>query len=164
MTGGTGGGSETKLSPEEWVLAVLFAGKNRPVRGKLMLMKTMFIAAKEIVPAADPVLAFYPKDYGPFSREVARAIEELARTGLVLARGGRGDKDTDRTDFFLTGEGVAEGERVLRRLAPDIQQRLRELREGAEEMGYSGIVRYVYAKYPEYATASKIRKEIQVDS
>lgn len=145
------------------MLAVLYAEKHRPVRGKLMLMKTMFIAAKEIVPEADQVLAFYPKDYGPFSREVAKAVEDLAKKGLIVARGGGEDRETDRTDFYLAPAGSEQGEKVFLRLQPESQERLRELRAGAEEMGYSGIVRYVYAKYPEYISASKIRKAVQVD-
>ena len=142
---------------------MLLAGRNRPIRGKLMLMKTMFIAAKEIVPEADKALAFYPKDYGPFSRHVAVGVEHLVRSGFVLARGAGEERETDRTDFSLTPTGKAQASQLFERLPAEVRKRIGELRDGAEEMGYTGIVRYVYAMYPEYISASKIRKAIQVD-
>jgi len=34
-------------------------------------------------------------------------------------------------------------------------------RKGWDQLGYTGIVRFVYAKYPEYAVYSKIKNEVE---
>ena len=163
-TGGERSESRVEVTVDDLVLAVLFAEAERPVNGGLMLMKLLFLVGKEIDPRFDSVLSFFPKDFGPYSRRVAQSLKRLVNGQLVDSRRNLSDSsDFERTDFSLTPQGLLAASEAFHKLDPGTRVKLSQLRRGAEELGYSGILRYVYSKYPEYADLSKIREEVEVD-
>jgi len=146
------------LSPEEWVLAFMYAGNKNIVHGKLMFIKQFFIATKEIIPRLDEQFRFYPCNYGPYSRILAKTIENLIEEGYIKSK-----KHDDHLDFFLSDEGKKRSKECYEKLPQDIRDRLDRLRLSANQMGYTGILRYVYTRYPSYASASKIREDVGND-
>jgi uncharacterized protein YwgA len=150
-------------SARDYVLAILGAEPERPVRGTLMLVKLAFIAAKEIDRRADALMEFFPFDYGPYSKVLAQTVNQLIREGLVIPSSHLSEMGGERTEYRLTAAGKAAAEEATKALGPDIAERLRKLRRGADQLGYGGILRHVYTRYPEYASASKIREEVMAD-
>src|SRR2546425_3955050 len=156
--------AEPPVTVDDLVLGLLYAEPDRPVKGGLMMMKLLFLIGKEIEPELDQLLSFFPKDFGPYSQKVASSLNRLEQTSLVSSRKSAAESgDLERTDFKLTSLGRERARVAFDRLRPETRAKVQQLRRGAEELGYSGILRYVYSKYPEYADSSKIREDYQVD-
>jgi len=148
------------LTLEEWVLAFLYADPTREtsipkVRGKLLLFKQFFVFVKEIERDLDRVANFIPYDYGPYSFELQNALDNLViRQDISLTRSG------DRIDFSLTENGMKTASKIFSTI-PDLKkEKMEKLRQDANNLGYNGVLRYVYARYPEFTTLSKIKHRV----
>ena len=141
----------SKLTNEEWVLAILYANNQRPIYGKLMLVKTVFLVAKEIEPSLERRLNFFPYDLGPYSKSLAEIVDSLVKGGLVEIQGSGGD-----FIFALTQKGREAAMKASERLPPATRGVLDRKRRAWNQLGYHGIVRLVYTRYPEYTGKSKI--------
>jgi uncharacterized protein YwgA len=146
---------EKHLSAEDWVLALLSV-VDKPIHGRLMLVKEMFLIAKEIDSKLDKELNFFPYDLGPYSKVLAQKLNEMVSKELIEAASNVGEEG--EFTFSLTPKGRQEAERVLGELPNEVQELLRKKRRGWDQLGYRGIVRLVYSKYPEYAGRSRIRE------
>ena len=62
--------------------------------------------------------------------------------------------------FCLSDEGKIRGEQSFNKLPDELKDIIRRKRRGWDQLGYTGIVRLVYAKYPEYIVASTIKDEV----
>jgi len=140
-----------KLNAEDWVLALLYANNQRPLHGRLMLVKQMFLVTKEMVPSLDDELQFFPYDLGPYSKVLAEKVDDLVRRGLVYVEGSGGD-----FIFQLSPEGKQKAQQVMSGLAGELKALLERKRRAWDQLGYRGIVRLVYTRYPEYASKSRI--------
>lgn len=60
----------------------------------------------------------------------------------------------------MTDKGVEKAEILSKNLDEKTKQTLENLRREATQLGYRGVLRYVYSRYPEYTTASKIRERV----
>ncbi len=143
------------LSAEDWILALLKVS-DRPIYGRLMLVKEIFLISKEIDPKLDKELDFFPYDLGPYSTILARKLNEMVEHGLIEARSGEGAEG--EYIFTLTDSGNEAAQRVLDSLSTEKKELLTRKRRGWDQLGYRGIVRLVYSKYPEYAGKSRIRE------
>jgi len=146
---------EKHLSAEDWVLALLSV-VDKPIHGRLMLVKEMFLIAKEIDSKLDKELNFFAYDLGPYSKVLAQKLNEMVSKELIEAASNVGEEG--EFTFSLTPKGRQEAERVLGELPNEVQELLRKKRRGWDQLGYRGIVRLVYSKYPEYAGRSRIRE------
>jgi uncharacterized protein YwgA len=146
---------EKHLSAEDWVLALLSV-VDKPIYGRLMLVKEVFLIAKEIDTTLDKELSFFPYDLGPYSKVLAQKLNEMVSKELIEANSNVGEEGD--FVFSLTSKGRQEAQRVLGQLSPEVQELLRKKRRGWDQLGYRGIVRLVYSKYPEYAGRSRIRE------
>ena len=146
---------EKHLSAEDWVLALLSV-VDKPIHGRLMLVKEMFLIAKEIDSKLDKELNFFAYDLGTYSKVLAQKLNEMVSKELIEAASNVGEEG--EFTFSLTPKGRQEAERVLGELPNEVQELLRKKRRGWDQLGYRGIVRLVYSKYPEYAGRSRIRE------
>jgi len=146
---------------EDWILILLYALKEKPMNGSLMFMKQLFLLENELIPdipGDDENLKFYPWKYGPYSTVVAMAINKLIKEEVIkpLSISGR----PDDFQYKLTAEGIRLAEESVRKLSEDIFDKIKQKRRGWDQLGYYGIVKKVYNKYPEYTIQSKIREEV----
>ena len=151
---------EKSFSPEEWVLIFFYAGaensENNPIiNGFLMFTKQFFVFVKEIKKDLDKQFNFIPYDYGPYSFVLKRNIDDLSKKGSIEIK-----RYDDRQDFILTETGIKKSRILFDSLDDKTKQALQNLRHEATELGYRGVLRYVYSRYPEYTTASKIRERV----
>lgn len=147
------------ITPWEWVLVFLYAGtkgkENPAINGILMLTKQFFVFVKEIRKELDDEFKFIPYDYGPYSFILVKIIEFLNKSGYVnvVTMG-------DRQDFFITEKGSEKANEIYEKIDDETKRKLESLRREATQLGYSGVLRYVYSRYPEYTTASKIKEKV----
>lgn len=141
---------------DDWVLALLYANNRKPIHGKLMLVKEMFLVTKEMVPDLDAELQFFPYDLGPYSKVLAERVEALVQEGLIDAEGSGGD-----FIFRLTPKGEQQAQQIMNELSDEVKSLLERKRRAWDQLGYRGIVRLVYTRYPEYAGKSKILEMVE---
>ncbi|MHA1615049.1 MAG: hypothetical protein ACTSYJ_09405 [Candidatus Thorarchaeota archaeon] len=137
------------------ILSLFIANDNSPIKGKTILVKQSFIIAKEIAPEIDAVLEFYPYQIGPYSTVLAKLLNDWIREGVVLA-------DKIGRDWFFTLSD--KGQKIVNEFVDQIPanqlEEIRKMKSTTSEWGVSGILDYVYNRYPEYAITSRVRGEI----
>jgi uncharacterized protein YwgA len=149
-------------SSGSWLLALLYANNQKPIYGKLMFIKELFIAAHEIDEISETlrnVFKFYPGRYGPYSHIFNDAIENLKEENLIEVEEETIDNST-RYVFYLTEKGKENAENFYNTLPGNAKDKLTKLKRGAEQLGYTGILKHVYTHYPRYAMGSKIKGEV----
>ncbi|MCK4797418.1 MAG: hypothetical protein KAT05_08555 [Spirochaetes bacterium] len=150
---------EKSFSPEEWVLIFFYAGADNSdqptINGFLMFTKQFFVFVKEINKFLDEYFNFIPYDYGPYSFVLKNDIDNISKKGFIEIK-----KYEDRQDFILTESGIKKSRILFDRVDEKTKESLQNLRREATELGYRGVLRYVYSRYPEYTTASKIRERV----
>ncbi len=133
----------------------------------------------------DAMPRFEAFDFGPFSAQVFTDLEFLVELGLVEVRtvggsdvsdeegyeyqywraaGGQdlGDDDLEcEEEFSLTalGKGFVEAE-LIEELNESQINALREFKARCTAASLRSLLRYVYTKYPDMTTASKIRDKL----
>jgi uncharacterized protein YwgA len=151
---------DIEIQPQDWILPFLLLGsgnEDEPViKGSLLLVKEFFVFIKEIKPELDTFYKFTPYDYGPYSFELRRNLESLNKDGLIKIV-----RNTERTDYYLTPQGRIKSKELAEKINPKIKEKIIKLRHDGDRLGYLGVLRHVYARYPEYTTVSKIKDGIR---
>lgn len=150
---------EQSLTAKEWVLVFMYAGKDNPrnskINGILMFTKQFFVFVKEIRKELGDEFDFIPYDYGPYSFVLKKIIDHLSTEGYLKI-----DIVGERQDFSLTYKGRESAKDLYPKVDDSTKKKLESLRKEANQLGYRGVLRYVYSRYPEYTTASKIRGRV----
>ena len=147
------------LTVRDLILILLYAQKSKPIQSRIMLFKETFLLYNEVLQKYKGQLIiqnpkFFGYKYGPYSYEIAEALKQLYWSGLISMEGKR---NTKKETFRLTKRGLAEAKKIFERLPPTLQEEITKMRIGWDQLGIDGILRYVYAKYPEYTDKSKIK-------
>jgi uncharacterized protein YwgA len=149
------------LDPKELILTLLHYSDGS-IPGALYLQKLVFLAVnedKETRIALEKKTNFRPLNFGPYSDPVRKAVAELESKGLVISKNQLANK-YNREVFMLTEAGRRMSSEQVRKLSQGAREYLRNLCLAARQLGYSGILRYVYSKYPESASKSRIKEEV----
>jgi uncharacterized protein len=147
------------LQPDDWILPFLFIGSEPnklAVKGSLLLFKEFFVFVKEIKPELDSYFKFFPYDYGPYSFELKTKLGVLQLLKFIKI-----ERVKERTDYYLTEKGVEKAQELSNKIDQKTKEKITKLRNDGTRLGYLGVLNYVYARYPEYTTASKIREDIR---
>ena len=143
----------------EIILIVLAIHQNKPVYGRTMIMKQLFLLFKEIfekfeVTCQNP--KFVPYDFGPYSFELMQMIDNLAFSKQIQISG---RKNSRSESFSITDQGIERVKDLLENLDPILLKEIRSQRIGWDQLGTDGILRYVYDYYPEWKENSKIKNK-----
>ncbi len=152
------------LTVEDWILALLAYGKG-VVRGKTRLQKALFLIDRleEAYPGVDFVPARYePREYGPFSRDVAKALENLRKQGLVEFEYQDSGLEEPITIIKASEEALRRGKEVLSRLKRtgawgDIKARM----DFALRVPLLELLWFVYDMWPEYTENSVLKRRLR---
>lgn len=130
------------------VLLLLLVGK---VRGTTKLQKQVFLTWKEIFPktSIDPV--FYPWIYGAYSKVVEDSVKILSQNKDVVIKRGRGEGMI----YQISSDGEKRIKKRIRQLHINLEK-LRTKKIDWDDWSTKGTLRYVYRKYPEYATKTRV--------
>lgn len=147
----------SKLSVEDFVLLLLNSNGKRSIDGKLCFQKEMFLVMKEICPDLDIDLKFEPYHYGPFSKNLASLLDYLEFNSLIDIK-----RYPDTCVYSITEKGVEKLSNLD--ISPEVLRKVENLKLGANDLGYKGLLRYVYFNYPEYTKNSKIKNKVFGDN
>lgn len=131
------------------------------IPGKLYVEKLSFLSVNEIpeLEVLKDRLEFKAHKLGMFSEKVIKAMDELKKSGLVISKTYSTDAH-NKEIFTLTPEGKKKGREFFDQMDDNIKIELSHLCKGAKQLGYSGILRYTYDKYPEFTSKSEIVEEV----
>ena len=154
--------SRQNLSEREAVpLTLLSAVDGSEVQGTTRLQKLVFLAQNgglddDPIPDVQQefdVFNFDPYNYGPFSKELAQTVDDLADRGLIKKSATTTSSDNSRDDYQITDKG----EQVL---DDALSERDENLLWGVKRL-YNDtpllkLLNEVYGDYPEYAENSEL--------
>ena len=140
------------------ILALFSTQSDKPIYGRTMLMKQVFLIFEEIlkkqnIDFQDP--NFVPYYYGPYSFLVTDIIENLEFEGHITITG---KKNTNKEAFTITKQGIEKSNKIHSLRSKKIMDEIKEKRVGWDELGTSGILKYVYHYYPKFKDKSKIKE------
>jgi hypothetical protein len=134
---------------------MLLYAQDKPIYGRTSLMKQVFLLVNEILGMDQVQNPRYVKHrFGMYSFSVANAISTLEFAGLVERQG---RKNTNVERFTLSKKGRRYVAPIFAKLPDHTQRTIMEKRKGWDQLGYDGILRYVYQKYPEYHDTSVLK-------
>lgn len=135
-----------RLTTADVVLLLLYAEPS-PIQGKIRQMKQVFLALREILPEADvePV-AFEPRQFGPYSKQVENTIEQLVFAHYAAIAGG------SHHDYRLsiTPKGRAYIAGKFDALPRRTREKLAQKRREWDTLTPRGMMHYVYVHNPKY--------------
>jgi uncharacterized protein YwgA len=97
---------------------------------------------------------FMPWDWGPYSHDLARDVNQLVRRGLL---------EEERIQYrrYPRYRTTAEGEAICKSLSVKLSAKERDyigkVRTYVTSRSFSQLLREVYAAYPKYAEASRFK-------
>ena len=131
-----------------------------PVQGRTRLLKEIFLAKME-TPAGS--LGAFPFDYeagkyGPWSREIGTALQDLELERLVE---GTTDFGSSAKQYRLTSAGRTLAIQAWKtHFAESVQRALHRVKSNYNDWSYNALMVYVYQSYPSFTSNSLIRDEI----
>lgn len=148
------------LKPKKFTLAdatliLLYAQPEKPIFGRILLVKEIFLLVNEIL-EKDTVqdAKFVPYHYGPYSFTLGNILSNLEFAGYLDRTGKRNSK---LEHFKLTVKGKETASQIWNKLPVNIKNELPLKRKGWDQLGVEGILRRVYRDYPKYADKSFIK-------
>jgi len=148
------------LTAEDAIFILMYANKEQFLSGKLMFVKQIFLLTKEIISSLFKEFYFYPSNYGPFSKILVTEIENLTDNRYIKVIEQRNYYDHKVYDYILTDEGEKKAKLSFNKLSERTKDKITIKRREWDRLGYRGIIRLVYSKYPEYTIRSKILDEV----
>lgn len=138
------------------ILLLLFSHSDKPIFGRVQMTKQVFLLTKEVLNEDEVQDAnFVPYRYGMYSFLVGNALTNLEYSGFIQRRG---RKNSKLEQFNITEKGKQHISRLFHSLPEALQEKIKEKRKGWDQLGYDGILRLVYQKYPEYKEESRIKE------
>ncbi len=135
---------------EDWTLVAI---DNAGTRGltPVQIQKVLFLLGKEIPTAvSDSFYLFIPHNYGPFSKQVYSDAERLAVNGLVAIERPIGGYQ----EYRITAAGANVARALVAQADPRAITYLRNVVSWAQNQTFSGLIRAIYNKYPEFRANS----------
>lgn len=149
------------------------------VNGITRLEKLVFLIEQE--GDLDAFLAetaeFEPHNFGPFSKKIYQAVETLEAYGLLIEENAYAETTDDTWEnesiigldepvsfserkFILTKKGRKYYEALASEVPPDLPYKVGQLKDRFGAIPLRQLLRFVYTRYEDYATASVIKDEI----
>jgi uncharacterized protein YwgA len=143
-----------KFTLSDATLLILYAQPDKPIFGRILLVKEVFLVSNEIFKDEVQDGNFVAYHFGPYSFTLGNVISNLELSGF-LDRTGK--KNSRLEHFKLTKKGQEVASQLWSKLSPNIQTELQEKRKGWDQLGVDGILRLVYKDYKSMAKESYVK-------
>jgi hypothetical protein len=140
------------------ILILLAAHDDKPIYGRTMFMKQIFLFTEEILKKEKIEVQrpnFIPYIFGPYSFTVMETIDGLKYSGNIIIQG---KKNSRKENFSLSDKARKKAKKLFAKLPKEIKKTIREKRIGWDQLGNDGILRYVYLNYPDYKEKSMLKE------
>ena len=144
-------------SVQQSMLLLVGASPKGIIDSEMRIQKLAFLFSKSLGdPDLDGDFDFEPYDLGPYSENLAGAIEMLGVQGLLT-------KDPQRNKYQVTGTGSAAANEVASR-DPARSEIAKEIVRCLGSLDPNDLAAAVYELYPEYTTRSVIIDRLRARS
>ena len=139
------------MDRRHWLLLAIGLSDNG--LSPVLTQKTMFLLGKEAGDylGEEEFYTFIPYDYGPFDSAIYTDVEELIRQGFVTQEGVPG---RSWSMYRLTPQGQRVVEKLQSLGHSAAVAYLGSVVKWATSQSFSGLLRAIYAKYPDYQARS----------
>lgn len=142
------------MNREEWALLVIAAADGAPVT-PVQLQKSLFLIGREFPEAVGPSFyRFVPHNYGPFDSDVYADADLLAKRGLVAIQCPPGQ---GWAEYSCTRAGMDRSAELRAGLDANLVDYIQQVVSWTRKQTFTGLVRAIYAKYPEFRANSVFR-------
>jgi len=145
------------MKKKDILLALIYLPTDRKLEmmSPIQIMKALFLFKMELGLSDSEFYKFEPYLYGPCSFEVYLDLASLQIQGLT---------DTESSFwgwkyYRLTDKGRNVAENVVKEMDKSVLDELQRIKNIVMSKSFMELLRYVYAKYPEYAKNSIINTE-----
>jgi uncharacterized protein YwgA len=131
---------------------------NEPVKGRTRIQKLMFLTYQErgVKKEVKEEMKYFPHKAGPFSPDLWDDLEFLRLAKVVEDYGYLDEQNEELQEFKLSEKGLKLAEQLKEQVDPKILNLIRQIKNEYNAMPLRNLLRYVYARYPEYAIYSKV--------
>ena len=143
------------MNPEDALLCFIAEPGGPYQTDRIRVMKGMFLLAMGDDPNFRDVFDFQPYAYGPFCADIYHSLESLEAKGLITAQ------ETPpklQIEYRPTSRGISEAQALVSALPPKAREVLQSTKRLVTTKGFSALLRFVYDRYPAYATKSIARR------
>jgi hypothetical protein len=148
-------GGQKSLTRQQVLLALLAASNGRPYT-PVQIQKAAFLVTRNLPQLVNegPNFTFEPYDYGPFDQSVYQECEQLAREGSaeVIPQDG-----VRWNQYAASDTGVERGTRLLDSIPQRDSDYLKSVAAWVRSQSFVGLVKAIYAQYPEMKVNSVFR-------
>ena len=142
----------------DWLLMFLTDPARRGQQVKalepLKIMKGMFLVSQRGQGELSDLYQFAAYDYGPFTADVYRDLDELALAGLIVQEAVPGR--SWRT-YRPTIDGLERAIALAENVDQGARDTLSEAYRFVETRGFLRLLRDIYAEYPDYAVNTVVK-------
>mgnify|MGYP000096553559 CR=1 FL=1 len=102
--------------------------------------------------------SYHADKFGPFSPQLHSDLNELADHGLLQKNERRNEVGNTKYVYSITPEGIQKAQKVLQKgeSISTLFAELQDIKKQYNEDPLPDLLRYVYNKYPDYATESEL--------
>lgn len=139
------------------ILLLLYAQQDKPIYGRISMMKQVFLVTHEVFNESEVQDGrFVPYYYGYYSFQVTNDLQNLEFLGFITRKGRHNSK---LEQFQISEKGEKYISELFEKLPKDTQTSLKERRKGWDQLGYKGILNYMYTKYPKSIEKSRLKEK-----
>ena len=132
------------------LLLLLNANDNMPVKGRIRVMKELFLISKNM-PELEEKADFEAYSYGPNSDEVSNALEELCVINL---------KNEADDGYTLTDSGKEIADIIKDNTTNNELEMIEDMKRLSNDLTLDELLALVYYTYPEMALKSLVKDKI----
>lgn len=139
----------------DWLILLLaFKGADSSALDPVRIQKGMFLFSKEADRPETELYDFKPYNYGPYCADLKRDATALVDAGVAESVEVPG-YTWAKTE--LSAAGMARASALLSKSPTDAAVKLFEIKQAITSTDFSGLLRDVYSRYPDFATKSIFR-------
>ncbi|MGB2603712.1 MAG: hypothetical protein WBC78_08960 [Candidatus Sulfotelmatobacter sp.] len=116
----------------------------------MQLQKSLFLLGMEVPAVRENFYEFFAHNYGPFCKDIYADAERLAQNSLIVVE----RTQQSHAMFLITAIGEARVAHIKPEVPPRTWEYLRTAVEWTQQQSFSGLIRAIYDKYPEYRVNS----------
>ena len=150
-----------------FLLSLLKANNNEPIKGRTKLEKLLFLIKQDILADTQFDGSYYffePYKYGPFTTEILDDVVLMEDFGYL-----KRERIGDDVIYSITSQGQTKIQQINQNLSTNIKtqideinKKIEKLKKDKNKLPLRQLLTYVYQKFPYYTTNSEIKGKVLV--
>lgn len=135
-------------------LVLLYTNGGESIDGATRFQKLVFLAQQET--NLSDIYSYHADKYGPFSPELHKDLEALRVDGYIEKNIVTNEVGNEKYVYSLTPNGISSAKDLLTDSNKGVFDIATDIKQEYNDKPLQELLRYVYRKYDDYATASEL--------